>query len=267
MLAKRRQQKILTMLESLGEVKIQELATRFGVSAMTIRRDLEGLETQGMVQRTHGGALMPAGSWIETPLANKQEAHREEKNKIADAALEWVSPGMSIILDAGSTTSALVQRLAEKSPLRVVTTDMDIARELSDYEDIEVYITGGKIKLGVYSLQGEYALNTLAAIMTDVAFIGCDGFTADYALSHTVGKTAVKQAMMSAALHKVLLADSSKFNHVAFSKFSPLQQFDAVITDPGLPTTDQKSFLQQGIHLRIATASSLDISPPRPSHS
>ncbi len=233
MLAKRRHQQILSLLESKGEVKIRELARDFGVSTMTIRRDLEGLEDEGLLLRTHGGAIVsPTGDGeAEVPLANKQATHQREKQQIAEMALEWVSPGMSLILDAGSTTAALAQQLQAKAPLTVVTTDLEIARYLSDCSDIEVFLTGGQVKGGVYRLEGDYTLHLLRAVAADVAFIGCDGFTNDCAYAHTIAQASLKQAIMSAATERILMADSSKYGRVAFSKVASLDDFTAIMTD------------------------------------
>lgn len=234
MLAKRRHQHILHLLESAGEVKIQELATHFSVSTMTIRRDLEGLEGAGLLQRTHGGAVS-INRDSEPPLANKQAMQQQEKQEIASVALDQISPGMSVILDAGSTTCALAHRLIEKAPLTVVTTDLEIARILSDYADIETFLTGGQVKGGVYRLEGDYTLHLLREVSADVAFLGCDGFTQDHVFSNTMGQVALKQAIMTAASRKILLADSSKYGKAAFSKVASLLDFDLLITDSKLP--------------------------------
>lgn len=251
MLAKRRHQKILGLLESLGEVKIQELADHFGVSSMTIRRDLNGLEVQGLLQRTHGGAVLVKENDVEPPLANKQAVHQLEKHYIAEMALKWISPGMNIILDAGSTTMALAQKLAEKAPLTVVTTDLEIGRYLSDVSDIAVFVTGGQVKGGVYRLEGEYTLHLLREVTADIAFLGCDGFTPQYVFSNTVAQAYLKQAILSASTKKILLADASKFERVAFSKVISTQDFDAVLVDYQLSESARTSLRQMGIALYV----------------
>ncbi len=249
MLPQRRHQQILSMLEAQGEVKIRELARQFGVSTMTIRRDLEGLEQEGLLLRTHGGAIIPAGGENELPLINKQASHQREKQEIAETALGWISPGMSLILDAGSTTAALAMRLSEKAPLTVVTTDLEIAKALSDVPDIDVFVTGGAVKGGVYRLEGEYTLHLLRAVAADIAFIGCDGFTEEFAYSNTMAQASLKQAMMSAAAQRVLLADASKFGHAAFSKVAPTLDFEAVISDADLDEMARTVLKQHGVAL------------------
>lgn len=249
MLAKRRQQEILSLLSQHGEVKIQQLADRFSVSSMTIRRDLEHLETDGLLQRTYGGAVTFEGGWMEPSLASKKESHAGQKEEIAKTAAQLVEPGMSVILDAGSTALALAKELVERAPLRVVTTDLDVARELGGQEDIEVFVTGGQVRPEVYSLEGDMALRVLESVFVDIAFVGCDSFTEEFAMSRTVNKSALKQSMMKAASKKVLLADSSKFGHVVFSKVAPLSAYDAVVVDSGLAVGVRSALLNKGIRL------------------
>lgn len=249
MLPKRRHRQILDLIQSAGEVKIQELAHQFGVSTMTIRRDLEGLADEGLLLRTHGGAVLLRDNDTELPLANKQAEHQREKREIASMALAWVAPGMNVILDAGSTTAALAQQLAKKAPLTVVTTDLEIARCLSDFDGIEVFVTGGQVKGGVYRLEGDYTLHLLREVTADIAFLGCDGFTGDYAFSNTMAQAALKQAIISAASRRILLADASKFGRVAFCKVAAIHDFHAVIVDSALPADDRARLLQQGVAL------------------
>lgn len=247
MLAKRRHQKILDLLASSGEVQIQQLAHHFGVSTMTIRRDLEGLADEGLVERIHGGAILPRDGDVEPSLAKKQAAHQKEKQEIATAALKWVVPGMSVILDAGSTTAAMAERLVEKAPLTVVTTDVGIAQYLSDFPDIQVFLTGGQVKGGVYRLEGEYTLHLLREVAADLAFIGCDGFTETHVYSNTMAQASLKQTIMTAAKERILLADASKFGKVAFSKVAALGQFSALVVDAAFGADARASLRQRGV--------------------
>ncbi|MCL6454010.1 MAG: DeoR/GlpR family DNA-binding transcription regulator [Alicyclobacillus sp.] len=239
----------MALVTRFGEVEIQELARRFGVSAMTIRRDLKVLTDEGLLERTHGGAMQPDGGLAELTLDDKRESHPHEKEQIADLAMAFVEPGMSLLLDAGTTTFAVAKRLTDVGPLRVITNDLAIAQMLSDVEGLEVYMVGGLVKAGVYSTHGEFALGMLGSIYVDLAFIGCDSFRAEAAMSRTTTKAAIKQGMMRAAGRTVLLADSSKYGHHSFQRIAPLSAFDAVVSDAAFPETEAAALLDAGVRL------------------
>ncbi len=250
MLPERRRIEILELIRSHGEVKIQALARHFAVSPMTVRRDLEALQAQGRLHRTYGGAV--AAREPEPSLHDKKVRHHAQKEQIAEKALAYVRPNMSVLVDAGSTTWALARRLAAKAPLTVITPDLTIARDLSDTPGLEVFVTGGQVKAGVYRLEGEYALQFFNQVAADVAFLGCDGFTEAYAFSHTVAQAALKRAMIAQAASSVLLADASKYRRPALHKVAALTDFDAVIVDHGLPSDAQHRLREAAILLDVA---------------
>jgi DeoR/GlpR family transcriptional regulator of sugar metabolism len=251
MLAERRRREILALVSKNGEVEIQELAAIYSVSLMTIRRDLEVLSSEGLLKRTHGGAV-PNNGFVELPIDAKRRSHPQEKEGISLLACQFIEPGMSLILDAGTTTLLLSRHLQDLAPLRVITTDLEIAKTLSDYPEIEVFVTGGLVKAGVYSVDGHFAIEILSTIHADLAFIGCDSFSADSAMSRSVNKVALKQAMMQSAQMNILLADASKCGHTSFLEIAPLDHFHAVITDSSLPVTEKASIRERGIHLSVA---------------
>jgi DeoR/GlpR family transcriptional regulator of sugar metabolism len=163
-------------LQNQGNIGVSELASRFGVSPMTIRRDLEYLEARQLASRTHGGALLAGDMASEWPHRFKTHAHSVEKQRLAVVATSVVRPGSTIILDAGSTTLEIGRRLKEIKPLTVVTNDIIIARELADEDGITVICTGGEVRRDVYSLDGPFTEWLLQQMHVDLAFIGCDGF-------------------------------------------------------------------------------------------
>lgn len=216
---------------------------------MTIRRDLEILASEGLLHRTHGGAVHPAGGIAELSIDVKRASHPLEKRQIAEIAVQFVEPGMSVLLDAGTTTLPLAERLVDRVPLRVLTTDLTIARLLSDTKEIEVYMIGGLVKPEIYSTDGELAIQMLSSLFVDIAFIGCDSFTSEVAMSRSVHKAALKRAMMKAAHRKILLADSSKFGQHSFQRIAELQEFDAVVTDAAFPEDAREVLADLGIDL------------------
>ena len=232
MLAAQRRRLIFTMLQNQGNIGVSELASRFGVSPMTIRRDLEYLEARQLASRTHGGALLAGDMASEWPHRFKTHAHSVEKQRLAVVATSVVRPGSTIILDAGSTTLEIGRRLKEIKPLTVVTNDIIIARELADEDGITVICTGGEVRRDVYSLDGPFTEWLLQQMHVDLAFIGCDGFDqSSGAMTKTQTKITVKQKMIQAAHRAFLVADWTKYGHRTFLTIVPLSAFHAVISN------------------------------------
>jgi len=232
LLAAQRRRLIFSMLQSEGNVSIADLARRFAVSPMTIRRDLEYLETHQLARRTHGGALLTGDMAAEWPHRFKSHAHVEEKQRLAVIAASVVRPGDTVLLDAGSTTLEIARRLKEVQPLTVVTNDLVIAMELADVAGIAVLCTGGHVHRGVYCLDGPFSEWLLQQTHVDVSFIGCDAFDpALGAMTKIQTKITLKQRMIQAARRAFLVADWTKYGRRTFLTFSPLAAFHAVVTN------------------------------------
>ncbi|QIA27798.1 DeoR/GlpR transcriptional regulator [Thermaerobacter sp. PB12/4term] len=233
MLAEERRRQVLQWLEAEGRLEVSEVARRLAVSPMTVRRDLERLEADGLLVRTHGGAL-PVGAVTprELPYASKRARQVEAKRKIGRAAAALIRPGETVILDAGSTTLEIARHLPPRITLKVVTNDLLIARELADREGIDVYVTGGQVRRGVYSLQGPETEAYLRATHVDRAFVGADGIDVVYGVSTTNRqKVPVKQAMLAAAERSYVVADHSKLGRRAFARFAGIDQIGTLICD------------------------------------
>lgn len=233
MLAEERRRQLLQWLEEEGRIQVTDAARRLAVSPMTVRRDLERLEAEGLLVRTHGGAL-PVGTATprELPYASKRARQVEAKRKIGRLAASLVRAGETVVLDAGSTTLQIARHLPPRVALKVVTNDLLIARELADREDIDVYVTGGLVRRGVYSLQGPETEAYLRATHVDRAFLGADGVDAVYGLSTTNRqKVPVKQAMLAAAEHTYVVADHTKLGRRAFARFAAVGEVGALICD------------------------------------
>ena len=157
MLNEERRRAILKLLNRDGRVLVPDLARRFETSQVTIRKDLEVLHNLRQLHRTHGGALPAGDRALDDPsLREKEQLHRGEKLRIAEAAAQMVSSGQVIILDSGTTTTAIARALREVSDLTIVTNAVNIAAELSG-SSIEVILTGGTLRKNSYSLVGPMA--------------------------------------------------------------------------------------------------------------
>lgn len=219
-------------LANRGEVGIAELAEEFDVSEMTIRRDLEELEDQGVARRVRGGAIATVSRSYEPPLATRSTEAQDAKQRIAEAAADYIEYGETAILDVGSTTFALAQRLRGRGGFTIVTPSVQAASELAGDPNTRVILTGGIVRPGELSLIGDLAESTFAQLNCDVLFLGVGGIDAEKGLTeYNLDDTRVKRAAIKAASRKVALADQSKLGRVCLASIASLQEIDVLITD------------------------------------
>jgi DeoR/GlpR family transcriptional regulator of sugar metabolism len=232
MLPSQRRQAVLRRLATHGEVGFAELAEEFGVSEMTIRRDLETLEADGLARRVRGGAISVVSSSYEPPLAVRATTASAAKTAIGAAAACLVNDGDTIIIDVGTTTLELAKALHERRGLTVVTASLPIAVELGNDPDIRVLMTGGQVRSGELSLTGGMAEDAFTTMNCDLAFIGVAGICVTPGLTeYNPDDARVKRTAISAARRAIVLADSSKLGRVAFSTVAPLSAIDMLVTD------------------------------------
>ncbi|MGB9084743.1 MAG: DeoR/GlpR family DNA-binding transcription regulator, partial [Terriglobales bacterium] len=165
LLNEERRREILGVLHRDGRVLVKDLARQFRISQITIRKDLEFLDGQGVIQRTHGGALpVQSGALLDPTLREKEKLHRKQKTEIALAAARLVEDGQSVLLDSGTTTTAIARALKHslntRARLTVITNAINIAAELAG-TNIEVILTGGTLRKNSFSLVGPLAERTL----------------------------------------------------------------------------------------------------------
>src|SRR5215469_12471377 len=207
-----RRRAILDLLGHQGRVLVTELSRHFETSQVTIRKDLEILHAHGLVHRTHGGALPSREGALEDPtLREKEKLHHQEKLRIADSAVEHVKEGQVLILDSGTTTTAIARALRSFQNLTVITNALNIAAELSGTA-VEVILTGGTLRENSFSLVGPIAEETLRCLCADLLFLGVDGFDMYYGLSTpNLLEAKVNRAMVEVAKRTVAVFDSTKF--------------------------------------------------------
>ncbi len=200
MLNEERRRLILQMFNHDGRVLVGDLARHFHTSQVTIRKDLDILQTHGRIHRTHGGALPARESALEDPtLREKEKLHRKEKSQIAATAARMVKEGQVVILDSGTTTTAIARALRERENLTIITNAVNIAAELSG-SSLEVILTGGTLRKNSFSLVGPIAEETLRRLNADILFLGVDGFDVHYGLSTpNLLEAKVNRAMMDVA--------------------------------------------------------------------
>lgn len=242
----------MNSLEQHGQVQVRGLVEHFGVSEMTIRRDLEQLAGEGRLVRTYGGARPPGQTIREYPYAAKAVERTAEKERIARRAAELVSDGDVILLDAGSTTAALARSLRGRKNLTVVTVDLKIALELCDEPDIRVMVTGGTAQPQGYNLYGPIAEQMLRGLTTDLAFVGTSALDLEQGLTTpSLDKVQLKQAMLRSARSSVVLVDAAKVGLRANFQIAPLKAISHIITDTGLPAELARLIRKEGVDLEL----------------
>ena len=176
MLIEERRQYIVALAQQHGRVLVEELSQSLGISRITIRKDLDYLQSRGALQRTHGGALLPGvGALSDPSLQEKEGRHSNEKQRISAAAVNLVQEGQCVLLDSGTTTTAIARALKKFSHLTIITNAVNIAGELSG-TDFEVLLTGGSLRKNSFSLVGPLAEDMLHDMHADILFLGVDGF-------------------------------------------------------------------------------------------
>jgi len=252
MLNEERRRSILELLNRDGRVFVKQLADQFDTSQVTIRKDLESLHEQNHLHRTHGGALPCREGALEDPtLREKEQLHRKEKLHIATAAARMVNEGQVVILDSGTTTTAIARALRVFKKLTVVTNAVNIAVELAG-TPIDVILTGGTLRKNSFSLVGPIAEEALAHLNADILFLGVDGFDARHGLSTpNLLESKVNRMMGQIAKRTVAVCDSSKFGRRSLSLIMETSAIQQVITDRGISKSDLRVLKEAGVEVTI----------------
>lgn len=234
MYAEERQEAIAELVRRRGRVAVTDVATRYGVTTETVRRDLAVLERNGVVRRVHGGAV-PTGAltFVEKEVRERESAQAAEKDRIAKAAVALVpADGGSILLDAGTTTARLAALLPADRKLVVVTNSVPVAARVAGSAATRLHLLGGRVRGTTQAAVGEETVRALEDLRVDVAFIGANALSAEFGLSTPDAEEAsVKRAMVRSAQRVVVLADCSKLGREHLVRFAPLDAIDVLVTD------------------------------------
>jgi DeoR family transcriptional regulator, aga operon transcriptional repressor len=252
MLIDERRQHILEQIQNDGRVLVGELSRELKISQITIRKDLDYLQAKGLVQRSHGGALrIPSSALVDPTLQEKQKHNFHEKERIAAAAIKMVEEGQCIILDSGTTTTAIAQGLKRFSQLTVITNAVNIAAELAG-TDFEVILIGGTLRKNSFSLVGPLAEDNLEEMHADVLFLGVDGFDLEVGITTpNFLESRVNRAMVKAARQVIAVCDSTKFSRRSLSRIVPPGAIHHVITDRNLPSEIAEALRAQNISVTL----------------
>jgi DeoR family transcriptional regulator, aga operon transcriptional repressor len=222
---------ILERLAEDGSVSVVEIARDLDVSPATVRRDLQLLERQRLLGRTHGGAV-PQGVLYELPLRYKSGRQTEQKHRIAREAADRVRDGWAIGLTGGTTTTEVARALVDREQLTIVTNALNIAAEIAVRPNLKLVVTGGVARSESYELVGPIAEASLQGLNLDIVFLAVDGISARAGLTtHHEVEAGTDRALLERAERVTVVADSSKLGKVAFARICELSEVDELITD------------------------------------
>jgi DeoR family transcriptional regulator of aga operon len=238
---------ILERVSGNGTVTVAQLARDLGVSAASIRRDLELLDGQGLITRTHGGAVS-RGVLFELPLRYKTARNRDQKLRIARAAAERVVEGSAVGLTGGTTATEVARALANRAELTVVTNALNIASELAVRPNLTLVVPGGVARSKSYELVGPMAETGLNGLNLDIAFVGVDGVSAGAGLTtHQEAEAHANRMLIQRSRRIVVVADSSKLGRVMFARICGVERVDELITDDGAAPAAIMELEQAGV--------------------
>lgn len=257
-----RQERIAQLLEDQGRARVIDLSRRFGVSAVTIRKDLGSLEAQGRLVRAHGGAISPASTRPENSFEIRERTRPAVKDRIGRMAATMVQDGESIALDASTTALAVARHLKRMEPrtqLTVITNGLRIASELAGTPGVTVVMPGGFVRGEALSLVGQLGDPVFEKVNLQKAFLGAAGFTLEAGLSDATEEEAqIKRSMTRSAREVIAIVDSSKWERVALATFCRFEAITQVITDELAPPAMVASLRARGIEVHEVAAGDAD---------
>jgi DeoR family transcriptional regulator of aga operon len=241
------------MIQLDGRVLVKELAEKLQTSPITIRKDLEELHAEGLLHRTHGGALLRrTGVWFDPARGEKEKrhSHSKEKLRIANAAAQMVQPGQSVVLDAGPTATEIARALHTVRDLTIITNAVNIAAELAG-SSADVILTGGTQRKNSFSLVGPLAEESLRKLSADIFFLAAEGFDPEFGVTTPdLLEAKVNRVMMEIARETIVVCESAKFGERSLSLIAPTSAIRRVITDSQVSKTDLQALREAGITVK-----------------
>ena len=260
MIKAERQQEILYLLNAGGVVGVNDLAERFGISALTVRRDLVDLQAQGLLSRTHGGAILDAalrayGRYEGGSFDERATTHGLRKRRIADRAAKLVADGDSLLINAGSTTTEFARALRNHRNVHVVTNGLTVAMELAKNATASVHVLAGSLEKKKMATVFDPSGNALGDLRAPCAFLGVVSLnTTEGPMMLTAPEAAMTRALVQVAFETTLLVDSSKFQATAMYRVVTLNKITRVITDDALPEADRRRLEAAGVDVLLVAA-------------
>ena len=246
-----RRDAITELVLSAGSMRIDELVEIFGVSTMTIHRDLDTLDDQGYLRKSRGAVTAVATSLFESSTDYRARQHKEDKESVALAAFEFVEPGQAVILDDSSTGLRLAELLPQRQPLTVITNFQRVLTQLVGNPGIALIALGGQHYQWCDAYMGNLTLDALKLLRADVLFMSTPAIIDDICFHQHNEAALVKRAMFESSAKRILMVDHSKFSQRALHKHIALVEFDEVIVDAQTAAGDISRLRDKGVHVIV----------------
>jgi DeoR/GlpR family transcriptional regulator of sugar metabolism len=245
-----RRQQIAQLVREQRRATVQELSAQFGVSEATIRRDLEQLDIQGVLQRAHGGAIALMAALPEPPVGRRMVENQEEKRRIGVAAARLINDGETIFLGSGTTTLEVARNLGDKRDLKVITNALNIANVLATYEQMTVIITGGLLRQTELSMIGHLTEQALRDLRADKAVMSIRAVSPSAGLTNEYGlETMIDRTIIGMAPQVILLADHTKWGKIATAFVAPATAAHTIITTDAAPADMVADLRASGVEI------------------
>ncbi|GAB3472624.1 DeoR/GlpR family DNA-binding transcription regulator [Actinophytocola sediminis] len=246
-----RRHRVRERVGTAGFLRADALADEFGVSLMTIHRDLDALQAEGWLRKVRGGATSVPSAVFHGDVAQRMATMPAAKHALATAALDLVAPGETIMVDESTTCLHLAQRLVERVPLTVITHFQPVIGLLAGAPGITLIGLGGEYFPAYDAFLGLYTAEGVAKVRADTLFLSTTAISLGRCYHQSQATIQVKRAMMSAASRRILLVDHTKFVRHGLYALAPLTDFDLVLADDGLPVAEQRRLRDAGVTLTI----------------
>jgi DeoR/GlpR family transcriptional regulator of sugar metabolism len=246
-----RQDKIAELVLQQPFVAAKDLAEGFGVSLMTVHRDLDELEARGVLRKVRGGATPQPSSLFESNVRYRMSLASEEKQLLARAALPLIEAGQAVLIDESTTGLTLARLLPQVAPLTVITNSLSVMQELRSARDIKLIVLGGDYWPRHEAFCGLACEAAVSALRADVLFMSTTAISAGVAYQPDQDMAIAKRAMIAAAARRVLLVDHTKFGRVALHRLAPLADFDLVMTDAGIDDAGMRQLREAEVPFEV----------------
>ncbi|KQT86145.1 DeoR/GlpR family DNA-binding transcription regulator [Aurantimonas sp. Leaf443] len=250
-----RHRQILDLLVESGTVALESLAQHCAVSRMTIHRDLDDLEAEGLLRKVRGGATIEASGQFESDFRYRARVAADEKRAVARRAAQFVEPGMSVMIDDGSTSQMVVPFLLEKRPLTVITNNMAVIAGLQMEQGFDLIALGGTYSRKFNGFFGTLTDAALRSLRADVSLLSSSAIEGRTAFHQDQEVLEAKRAMIASSARRYLLVDHQKFGRTALHLLTDLGVFDAVVTSAALGPERAEALRREGINLTFAEES------------
>ncbi len=247
-----RRQMIAEAVMAEGTMRIEDLTERFGISLMTVHRDIDDLVGRGLLQKTRGIVSAAPTSLIESSDVYRAGRQSAEKKAIAEAAMQFVEPGQAIFFDDSTTVLQMAAHLPTRVPITAITNSLVLMNALKDIRDVTLLALGGQFHSWCNAFIGRMTTGEIAGLRADTVFLSFAAITDDMVFHQSPEMVATKRAMVDSSARRILLADHTKFERRALHAMGPLSDFDAVIVDEGTPRHHLDRLKAKGVNVVVA---------------